>query len=168
MKFFKDYKKLNEYRDKTLEYFRKHKVFKMENVEKFSGTGNFFLPNIPKDRKIYIGEAGGFQDYLWGFGMRYAMTSGYYAAKSIIEGKDFYKICKKKLFPRMKTSVVNRFIYAMTGNTIYKWLIGTYSKRVTDPIKLARKAYNSTIIRKILFPLVKIIYKKHISDPRNL
>jgi len=165
---FKNFNKIDEYREKTLELCKKRKHFKMGDVRRFSGSGNFFLPRIPKDRKIYIGEAGGFQDYLFGFGMRYAMVSGYYAARSIIEGKDFYKICKKEIFPKMRTSVVNRFIFALLSNRTYKWLIGKYGEGLKDQVKFAGKLYNSRIIRKILFPFVKIFYKKHIKDPRNV
>lgn len=164
---FENYKKLGEYREKTLGLCKQHKKFSMENVEKFSGTGNFFLPKVPKDRKIYIGEAGGFQDYLFGFGMRYAMLTGYYAAKSIIEDKDFYRLCKKEIFPKMKASVVNRFAFRVLGDRGYKWLMGKYSTRIKNPIEFVRKVYNPSWIHKLLFPLAKIILRKNIKDPRR-
>jgi len=165
---FGNYKKLGKYKEKTLELCKQYENFKMENVKNLSGIGNFFLPKIPKDRKIYIGEAGGFQDYLWFFGMRYAMKSGYYAARSIIEGKDFYKLCQKDLILRMKASVVNRLVFAIFGNQAYKWFVKNYSEGNRDPIKFIRELYNYTLFKKILFPIAAIVSRKNIRDPRSL
>ena len=126
------------------------------------------MPNIPKDRKIYIGEAGGFQDYLWGFGMRYAMTSGYYAAKSIIEGKDFYQLCKDELLPKMKVSVVNRLLFKALNDKCYRLLMKYYVNRIKDPIEFMRKFYNPSLMKNLLFPLAKILLRKNIKDPRKI
>jgi len=164
---FDNYKKLNEYREKTLELCKQNKNFKMNDVKKFSGVGNFFLQKKSKDNKIYIGEAGGFQDALWGFGMRYAMKSGYYAAVSIIKNKNFYRLCKKDIIPKLKTSIINRIFFKMLNNKSYRWLVEHYTKRIDDPIEFARKFYNPSVVKKLLFPFAKIILRKHIKDPRN-
>ncbi|MEM5812508.1 MAG: NAD(P)-binding protein, partial [Candidatus Aenigmatarchaeota archaeon] len=50
--------------------------------------------NSNRKKTICIGEAGGFQDASKGFGIRYAIISGCLAAKSIIEGKDFSRLCE--------------------------------------------------------------------------
>jgi len=163
---FRSYKKLNKYRKKTLELCKNYKNFKMKNVRKFSGIGNFFLPKIPKDRKIYIGEAGGFQDYLFGFGIKYAMKSGYYAARSIVKGKDFYKLCQNDLIPKMKAVITNRLIFAILGNRSYKWFLKNYSDR--NITKLMRQSYDYSLLKKILFPIASIFLRKNIRDPRNL
>lgn len=165
---FGNYKKLGEYRAKTIELCKRYKKFKMEDAKKFSGTANFFLPKKPKDKKVYIGEAGGFQDYLWGFGMMYAMRSGYYAARSVIESKDFYELCQKNLFPQMKTSVVNRLFFKMLNNKSYRWLIKYYTKRIKYPVEFVRKLYNPSLFKNLLFPFAKVILRKHVKDPRNL
>lgn len=138
----------------------------MEDVRKFSGTGNFFLPRAPKNGKIYIGEANGFQDYLFGFGMRYAMKSGYCAAKSIIEGENFYKLCQKDIIPRMKASVVNRLVFSLFGKTAYKWLVKNCSEK--DPAKFIRESYKYGLFQKALFPFAAVVLRKNIKDPRSL
>ena len=38
---------------------------------------------------------------LWGFGMRYAMISGYLAALSIIENKNYKRLIKKSISKRL-------------------------------------------------------------------
>lgn len=167
---FKNFNRLKQYREKTLELCKKYKQFKMEDIKIFSGTGNFFLPEVPKDKRIYIGESGGFQDFLWGFGMKYAMKSGYLAAKSIIEGKDFYKLYQKDLLPRMKVSVVNRLIFAAFGNDIYRLFVGYYSTKIRDPLEFLGKIYRFSLFRlaPILYPIAALILRKNIRDPRNI
>jgi flavin-dependent dehydrogenase len=160
----KDFKNAKKYRERTLELLKKCRNFKMEEVREFGGTGNFFLPKIPKDKKIYVGEAGGFQEWLFGFGMKNAMRSGYFAAKSIIEGKDFYKICRKEFFPSMRGSVVNRLAFALLGNKIYKWILNHYNG---DPIKFGREMYKYPAYKKIFFPIASLILRKNIRDPRK-
>jgi flavin-dependent dehydrogenase len=55
-----------------------------------AGIGCCTLLEKPyKHDKYYVGEAAGFQDVTAGFGIRYAVISGYLAAQSIIESKDY-------------------------------------------------------------------------------
>jgi flavin-dependent dehydrogenase len=64
----------------------------------------------------YVGEAAGFQDYLFGLGIRYALTSGYLAARSILEERDFDQLWQSELGAKQETSLVNRFLYETGGN----------------------------------------------------
>ena len=64
----------------------------------------------------FVGEAAGFQDYLFGLGIRYALTSGALAAQSILEERDFDDLWKAELKPKQETSLVNRFLYESGGN----------------------------------------------------
>jgi flavin-dependent dehydrogenase len=75
---------------------------------------NFHLksPAAPNGARV-VGEAAGFQDYLFGLGIRYALTSGYLAARSLIEERDFDT---SALAMKQETSLVNRFLYEAGGN----------------------------------------------------
>src|SRR5947199_2104564 len=64
----------------------------------------------------YVGEAAGFQDYLFGLGIRYALTSGNLAARSILENRDFDDLWRSELGENQETSLVNRFLYESGGN----------------------------------------------------
>ncbi len=46
---------------------------------------------------MLIGEAGGFQDYHWGFGMRYAFETANLAARSIMEAEPSNGLIREKL-----------------------------------------------------------------------
>lgn len=47
------------------------------------------LRGLSGSRPIAVGEAGGFQDAVGGFGIRYAVASGHFAARSLLGGTDF-------------------------------------------------------------------------------
>jgi len=161
---FGKYKEISDYLDKTFNFFKNYYSFNIKNQRKFSGSGNFYLL---KSNKRYVGEAGGFQDYLWGFGMRYAMITGYLAAKSIIENKSYENLWKKEVGGLIKTSVANRLWFSWLGKHSYKWALKLL-KRLGDPVKVFTWAYRPSIISKSLYPLAKIILRKHIKDPRDL
>lgn len=85
--------------------------------KKFGGYGHFEIRTDYHDEKgaMLIGEAGGFQDYLWGFGMRYAFQSANLAARSIIQDESYNDLVKEHLLKKMKHSKRNRLISEMLG-----------------------------------------------------
>ncbi len=165
---FNDFKRLNDYKKETVKFFKEKYQLDMKNIRNFSGMGNFFLPNTPKDKKIYIGEAGGFQDFLWGFGIRYAMESGYYAALSITENRDFYKMVNEEIFPKMKCSVVNRFLFMMLNDKGYELFMKSFVRDENFSEKKLIDLYELSFFKSLLLPLAKFYYRKNIRDPRKL
>lgn len=100
---------------KNLEEFKKQYLgekIRQENFLYDFGTKRSF--SIPKTAKaaggaLLVGEAAGFQDELFRFGIRYAIISGYLAAESIIKGLDYDKLWKKRLMREFKrTAKVHR------------------------------------------------------------
>lgn len=78
---------------------------------------NFHLKTISTAAEArWTGEAAGFQDYLFGLGLRYAITSGALAARSILEGREFDPLWRGELARKQETSLVNRFLYEWGGN----------------------------------------------------
>jgi flavin-dependent dehydrogenase len=82
---YRDFANEKAYFEKTLKAFQQLVRLQMKNAREFGGYGNFFLrPTAVEGRKLYLGESAGFQDALFGLGMRYAMMSGFLAARSVI------------------------------------------------------------------------------------
>ena len=113
-----DFKKIDEYFDHSLAAAQKLHAFSIPSETR---TGysymNFHLKlHATKAGARYVGEAAGFQDYLFGLGIRYALTSGWLAARSILEGRDFDELWTRELGPKQETSLVNRFLYEAGGN----------------------------------------------------
>ena len=113
-----DFKRIDEYFDHSLAAAQRLHQF---NVPKETRTGYSYMNFHLKQRATsgdarFVGEAAGFQDYLFGLGIRYALTSGNLAARSILEGRDFDDLWRSELGAKQETSLVNRFLYEMGGN----------------------------------------------------
>ncbi|MFB6346837.1 MAG: NAD(P)/FAD-dependent oxidoreductase, partial [bacterium] len=159
---FDDFHNEQEYLNRTVEAFKKKVDFEMENKESFGGTGNIFMdPKIRKGKLLYAGEAAGFQDALFGFGMRYAMRSGYHAAKTLVEGspEEYEKICKQHLFPMQKRSVVNRYLYDKFRSTAYRYLLKSL-ERADDPRRWMKNYYQPHWLKNLLYPLARRAFVK--------
>ncbi len=120
---FDDFHQEHLYLDRTVNFFQKNVGFSIaENAGRFGGLGNVSYPaTARKGNILYAGEAAGFQDALWGFGMRYAMTSGHLAARAWLENKsdDYDRMWQQVLGGRMRAGIVNRFLFSRLGNRGY-------------------------------------------------
>jgi flavin-dependent dehydrogenase len=113
-----DFKKIDEYFEHSLAAVQRAHAFTIP-AETRTGYSymNFHLKQrATKGDARYVGEAAGFQDYLFGLGIRYALTSGWLAARSILETRDFDELWTRELGTKQKTSLVNRFLYEAGGN----------------------------------------------------
>lgn len=113
-----DFKQIDSYFDHSLAAARRLHGFE---VPADARTGysymNFHLKRAATmNGARFVGEAAGFQDYLFGLGIRYALTSGSLAARSILEERDYDELWKSALEAKQKTSLVNRFLYESGGN----------------------------------------------------
>ena len=119
----KDLSKANLCFKNTLEAFSKLKKFKIENRRSFAGYGTFAVNESNKqNQKLFVGEAAGFQDLFLGFGMKYALLSGYAAARSIMEEKDYDTIWRELFLDKQKASAANRLIYEISGRWGYNYI----------------------------------------------
>lgn len=157
---FKDFKNINHYFEKTIDIFNKIIDLKLKDIREFDGYGNFFLSKrYEKNGELFTGETIGLQDFFLMFGMRYAITSGYLVAKSIIENKNYDDLIKYKFRNQLKTSIVNRFLFERLGNRGYQLLISK-TKNVNEPISFLNKHYNPSFIKKLIYPISKFVLKK--------
>jgi flavin-dependent dehydrogenase len=114
-----DFKKIDEYFEHSLAAAQRVHPFTIP-AETRTGYSymNFHLKDhATKGNARYVGEAAGFQDYLFGLGIRYALTSGWLAARSILESRDFDELWTRELGAKQETSLINRFLYEAGGNT---------------------------------------------------
>jgi flavin-dependent dehydrogenase len=143
---------------RMVEYFTRELHLDVCNENRFAGYASFFLRNSQILRNsLYVGESAGFQDCLWGFGMRYAILSGYLAASSIIEGTDYDRLWKKELKPMLETSLVNRYLVELFGASAYRYLARKVS--TGDPCAFLRRHYNYSFAKHLLLPLAKRAFK---------
>jgi flavin-dependent dehydrogenase len=112
-----DFDHINDYFDRALKRFQTISSFSIDREKTGYSFMNFSLkPSAKIDRRLFIGEAGGFQDYLFGLGIRYALTTGFAAAESFILKRDYDHLWKKEIGPAQEMSLINRFLYESGGN----------------------------------------------------
>ena len=107
---------------------------------------------------IFVGEAAGFQDYLFGLGIRYAITSGHLAARSIIEGTDFDSLWPPVLGAKQETSLVNRFLYEAGGNLGLSVFV-RQAGRAPDFRRYLSGWHQRTWWKSLLAPLVRRLWR---------
>ncbi len=123
---FEDYHNEKVYLQRTLEFFTEKLGVKLKNEHRFGGTGNFLAPRSARHGKVLLGgEAAGFQDALWGFGMRYAMLSGHLAATAILRRspREYDSLWQSRFGGQLRASIVNRFLYEKLGDSGYSALL---------------------------------------------
>ena len=113
----------------------------MRSPHRFGGTGQFRLTRSACSGGVLLaGEAAGFQDALWGFGIRYALLSGCLAARALLSGADYDRLWKRRFGGLQRTSVVNRYFFARMGHPGYRWLMRAL-RRAPDPREWLRRFY---------------------------
>jgi flavin-dependent dehydrogenase len=153
----RDFRNEKTYLQRTIDTFRKVVPLEMRNATEFGGYGNFFLrPTVIEGRKIYLGESAGFQDALFGFGMRYAMTSGFLAAQSILENTNYDDLWKRKILPLLRTSLANRMIYEFLGNRGYEFIARRIAK-TADLRDVLKKTYDPSPLKNALYPVALLL-----------
>lgn len=163
---FKAFSETKVYFERALK--RLHEVVDIDitDPKEFGGYVNFFFnKSLIKDNRIYyVGESAGFQDALWGFGMRDAMQSGFLAARSIMENISYPDLCKTHIQPKMEASLINRWIFSHLGNRGYKAALSVMAKK-EDVIPFLLKKYNTAGFTKwALLPFAKLWFRPRLKD----
>lgn len=155
---FHDFHLLNQCFNNTKKVFKELTGFNSTNLYTSGGVGCFSNQNIfKKNGKLYVGEAAGIQDLLWGFGIRSAVTSGFLAAKAMIHDEDYGELAKSEFNNKLKSSIVNRFLWELTGD--YSWIVDRIYGS-SDPLKYVGSFHNFNLLQRLLYFLARFYMKK--------
>lgn len=161
---FTDFKRKNIYVQRTVDAFEKRVGLRMKNPRPHGGIGNFRIPKHAVHGKHPIaGEQAGFQDTLWGFGMRHAITSGVLAAHSLINATDYNPQWRNALGKQMLASVVNRVFYRNIPNWAYSWFL-RYATQHGDARNVLHRLYQLSSFKRLTVPLSNHQYKSQYKD----
>jgi flavin-dependent dehydrogenase len=155
-----DFKKIDDYFDHSLAEARKIHPFETPR-ETRSGYSymNFHLKRLATSNgSRFVGEAAGFQDYLFGLGIRYALTSGVLAARSILEERDFNDLWRSELGEKQETSLVNRFLYEAGGNAGLSMFV-RQAARAKDFHRYLSGWHAHTWWKSLLAPVVRRVWR---------
>ncbi len=160
---YSGFKQESVYVARTVEAFRRFAGLEMRNARPHGGVGNFRIPaSVLSGRHPVAGEQAGFQDTLWGFGMRLALRSGVLAARSLVDGGDYEARWRKELGPWLRASVVNRAIYGALGNSGYRWALRQQAER--DAREFLRRLYRPSFTKRLLMPWARWHYHSRRRD----
>ena len=155
-----DFKRIDSYFDHSLAAAKKlHDLEIPDDARTGYSYMNFHLKQqSTSNGSRFVGEAAGFQDYLFGLGIRYALTSGALAARSIIEGRDYDELWQNELGTKQETSLVNRFLYESGGNFGLSMFVRQAS-RAKDFHRYLSGWHRSSWWKKMLSPVVRKVWK---------
>jgi len=162
---FSGFKQERLYVERTVAAFQRLVGLEMVNPISHGGAGNFHISaRALTGMHPVAGEQAGFQDFLFGFGMRYAIVSGVLAARSLLESKDYDLLWRQGLEAPMWSSMVNRVIFALLGNRGYRWVLRKNQTQRWDVLLALRWIYQPWAIKRLLLPWARRRYHSHRHD----
>jgi flavin-dependent dehydrogenase len=154
---FGDFVHERDYLERTVAFFRERVGVEMQKPRRFGGIGTFGVPRTARHGDLlFAGEAAGFQDALWGFGMRYAVVSGALAAQVLLSGRleEYDRLWQRRFGALLRAGIVNRFLFGNLGARGYvalaKWL-----DRAPDPRGWLRRRYRPSLVKTLLYPIAR-------------
>ena len=153
---FSGFKREAEYVARTVERFEDLVGLEMRNPQPHGGAGNFRIPaSAYSGQHPVVGEQAGFQDTLWGFGIRFAISSGVLAARSLLDGSNYDARWQKALNPVLRAAVVNRAVYGALGNAGYRRFLRKASES-NDVCGFLRRYYGPSWLKSLLYPWARL------------
>ncbi|HEY5611055.1 MAG TPA: NAD(P)-binding protein [Thermoanaerobaculia bacterium] len=155
-----DFKNIDDYFDHSLAQAQRIRPFAIDKEHRAGYSYmNFHLKTAATNGPHrFVGEAAGFQDYLFGLGIRYALTSGHLAARSIIEQRPFDDLWKEELGTKQNTSLVNRFLYEAGGDFGLSMFVRQAS-RAKDFHRYLSSWHRSRWWKRAMLPFIQRLWK---------
>src|SRR5262249_44317786 len=164
---FDDSHREKMYLERTVEFFQRGAGLAMREPVRFGGAGNVLVPKTARQGGIlFAGEAAGFQDALWGFGIRIGMLSGHLAARALLalSPESYDRAWKTRLGGLLRTSLVNRYWFARMGNEGYTKLMRSIA-RVRDARDWLFRHYSPSAVKGLLFPRARAAVRSRRGPP---
>jgi len=162
---FSGFKQEHVYVERTVAAFQRLVGLEMINPRSHGGAGNFRIPTrAVTGVHPMVGEEAGFQDFLFGFGMRYAFTSGVLAARSLLEDRNYDPLWRRELEPLMESSMVNRAVFNMLGNRGYRWILRRNQRHHWDAHHVLNWVYQPWPVKRLLLPWARRRYHSQRRD----
>ena len=152
-------KKSERFLNETIAWYDKqYPNLNRQPIKRVGGKGDFTInSNYFQDGRYYVGESGGLQDFMWGFGMRMAIWSGVLAAQDILGEVNYDKAVRKQLLPYVKTSVANRWLMNRVGDKTFKIMCKRWMKSQSkrgDGLIWIGKLFRPSVTKRMIYLIV--------------
>ena len=168
---YADFHNEKQYLERCQDFFQTRVKLDMKNPQRTSGAANFIYPrSARKGGLLYAGESAGFQDALWGFGMRYAMLSGSLAAQALLAGQpeDYDSLWRKRLGGQLQAVLVNRYFYQRLGDNGFNVLLRGIDRALQhnpDGRRWLHRYTAQRLWKRLCFPVVRHLYQSSRPSP---
>ena len=152
-------RKSDRFLNETIAWYEAHYPnLNRQPIKRVGGKGDFTINrNYKQDGRYYVGESGGLQDFMWGFGMRMAVWSGVLAARDILGQGDYEQEVRKQLMPYVRTSVANRWLMNRVGDRVFKRMCKAWMRdqeKRGDGLIWIGKLFRPTLFKRLLYRMV--------------
>lgn len=167
---WRDFRSIHQRLARVQDWFADRYSVRPTASERFGGFGAFD-PDLPAARsgRLYLGESAGLQDFLWGFGIRYALRSARLAVDALLDGADpaaaYARSVDRTLTPRMRASLLDRAIFErLERHAVLPRLLPHLARR--DPHRLLHFLFNEGPIRRPIGRWLARRYRSQLVDRR--
>ncbi len=150
---FGDFAQQQTYLQRTRHRFEQLLGLELQQPQAHGGVISAHLPDSAQQQgQLLVGERAGFQDHLWGFGMRLAIHSGVLASRSLLDGSGYDQAWRQQLASLQTTSQFNRALYGRLGNRgLCRYL--RHVQRQADTRQMLYRLYRPSLLKRLLSPL---------------
>jgi flavin-dependent dehydrogenase len=143
------------YLDRTLDVVREVTGCAVRAPRRSGGAINFSTaaPWTRSERFLFAGERAGFQDALWGLGLRHALLSGVLAARAVVMGEDYDALCRRLLVPGLEVALANRTLRGQLPPARYEWALARTAEG--NAMAALRRLYQPTRTTAVLHELAR-------------
>ncbi|MGA9365608.1 MAG: NAD(P)-binding protein [Bacteroidota bacterium] len=146
--------------EETTRIFKNLVGLDIQNAKSVGGIGGFALKNVfQSNGRLYVGEAAGIQDFLWGFGLRDAMASGFLAAQSLLEGRSYEEMAKVYFSRKLRASLVNRYLWEKFITRRYFYFMGRV-KNAEHGVDLLSRMHRFNLLQRVVYPFALSAMRK--------
>lgn len=152
-------KKSDRFLNETIAWYDAHYPgLNRKPIKRVGGKGDFTINRHYKQNgRYYVGESGGLQDFMWGFGMRMAVWSGVLAARDILGEGDYEADVRRQLMPYVRTSVANRWLMNRVGDRTFKRMCNAWmkdQKKRGDGLVWIGKLFRPSLLKSLVYRCV--------------
>ena len=152
-------KKSDRFLNETIAWYDAHYPdLNRTPIKRVGGKGDFTINRHYKQNgRYYVGESGGLQDFMWGFGMRMAVWSGVLAARDLLGEGDYEEDVRRYLMPYVRTSVANRWLMNRVGDRTFKRMCNAWmkdQKKRGDGLIWIGKLFRPSFLKSLLYRCV--------------
>lgn len=152
--------------EETTRIFKDLVGLEVRDAKTVGGIGGFSLRNVfQSNGRLYVGEAAGIQDFLWGFGIRDAIASGFLAAQSILEGRSYEEMARAYFSRKLRASLVNRYLWERFMARGYFYIMDRV-KNVEYGLNFLSRMHKFNLLQRLLYPFALTAMRRKYSHLR--